>query len=392
MPIPRLYPITQHFTRRALDDLHVALDAQLRTIPSQKLRDASIAVAVGSRGIAHIADITAQTVTFLKNNGANPFVFPAMGSHGGATAQGQREVLTSLGITEAALGCPVRASMEVEEIDAPGLPHKVFVDAYAWNADHILMINRIKPHTAYYGDYESGLVKMACIGVGKHAMAQQMHRCGVQGLRDMMPDAAAHLFATGKFLGGIALVEDAYDEIMHVEYLDTSDTRGILAREPDLLRMAVDNMPRLPVEDIDILIVDETGKNISGTGMDTKIVGRMRLFGVQEPVSPRVNQIVACDLTPETHGNAVGVGLADVITRRLYEKIDFQKTYENVRTSTFLSRAFIPVVADTQDDAFDWAAAAAGAHKKDALRVVRIRNTLQLDNVGVSEAVYREMK
>jgi hypothetical protein len=171
---------------------------------------------------------------------------------------------------------------------------------------------------------------------------------------------------------------------MHVEYLDT---RGILYHEPRLLRMAVDNMPRLPAEDIDILIVDEIGKNISGTGMDTRIVGRMRLFGVEEPSSPRVNQIVACDLTPETHGNAVGTGLADVITRRLYQKIDFQKTYENVRTSTFLSRAFIPVVADTQRGAFELAAAAVGAHRRDHLRVVRIRNTLQLDEVRVSDAV-----
>lgn len=341
----------------------------------------SIAVAVGSRGIANLARIVKQTVATLKDFGLAPFIVPAMGSHGGATAEGQKQVLESYGVTESAAGCPIRSSMEVVQLPSEGLPHPLFMDRHAFEADGIILINRIKPHTDFHGLYESGLVKMAVIGLGKERQAVAMHDYGVPGLRNLVPKAAARILDLGKVIAGIAIVENAYDETAVIELIPAHQ---ILAREPALLEQARKNMPRLPVHELDVLIVDELGKNVSGSGMDTNIIGRIRISGEADPPTPRIRSILVNDITEESHGNATGLGLADVITRRFYNKIDFPVTYRNIITSAFLERGKCPVVAENAREGFAMALRACGVIAPGNERVIRIRNTLQISEIYIS--------
>ncbi len=384
----QLHKIRQQFQSNPLQDIEQTLSNEFKKFPYKKLNGKSIGIAAGSRGIKNIQLIIYRLVQFLKKQNARPFIFPAMGSHGGATAKGQLKVLNGLGITETAMACPVKSSMEVVELNNDGIEARVFMDKYAYQADSIIMVNRIKPHTAFHDTYESGLVKMAVIGVGKHDQALEIHEHGVYGLKKILPHAAKKIFESGKITGGIAIVEDAYDQTMHIEALLADD---IMNKEPELLAMAKQNMPCLPVKDLDILIVDEIGKNISGTGIDTNIIGRNYIFGEPEPGDANINQLILLGLTHETQGNAVGVGLADIITDKLYQAIDFQKTYENVYTSTFLTRAKIPVTTPGLKEALQYAFRAIGKHKKGNERIVRIKNTLQLEEIYVSENVLQEL-
>jgi hypothetical protein len=297
-------------------------------------------------------------------------------------------VLADYGISEDAIGCPVRSRMEVVELDSPGLPFGLSMDRLAFESDGVFVINRIKPHTDFHGRFESGLAKMIVIGLGKERQAVDMHRLGVPGLRDGVPRAAAAILATGRIIAGLGLVENAYDETMAVELLPGSE---ILAREPALLDLARSHMPRLPVDDIDVLVVDRIGKDISGTGMDTNVIGRRRIPGEPEPDAPRIRMVVATDLTHSSHGNATGVGLADVITRRLYGKIDVSTTYTNVFTSGFLERGRIPLVAPTDADAFACAARALGPIAIDSLRIARIRDTLHLGELHLSDLLCQDV-
>jgi len=257
------------------------------------------------------------------------------------------------------------------------------MDRLAWQSDGVVLVNRIKPHTDYRGRYESGLVKMAVIGLGKHAQALAIHRLGVPGLRDTMPRAARAVFATGKVLAGVAIVEDAYDNTMAVRALPAE---AIMDQEPALLELANSNMARLPLERIDVLVVDRIGKDISGVGMDPNVIGRMAIRGEPEFDSPRIRAIVARDLTEGSHGNALGIGLADVITRRLYDKIDYGPMYENVFTSTFLERAKVPVVAESDAEALAYAFRAAWVTDPDSERIVRIADTAHLSTLYMSAA------
>jgi hypothetical protein len=359
------------------------------TVPEQIARVADfprgtrLAVAVGSRGIANLATIVRATVDALRARGAEVFLFPAMGSHGGATAEGQRAVLASYGVTEAAMGCPILASMEVVALPSAGLEHPLFLDRHAAAAEGIVLINRIKPHTDFHGRCESGLVKMAVIGLGKDAAARAVHRFGVRGLRDLIPLGAARLLATGRIRFGLAIVENAHDATLIVEAIPGD---RILTREPELLEIARRQQPRLPLTDLDVLIVDRLGKNISGTGMDTNIIGRIRIAGEPEPASPRIKAIVVSDLTAESHGNAVGTGLADVITARLAAKIDPQVTFVNTAISGFIERGKIPLAAPTDAAALDLALRASGCLDPDAARILRIRDTLHLGEIFASPA------
>jgi hypothetical protein len=278
--------------------------------------------------------------------------------------------------------------MDVTEIPAKGLSHKLFMGKNAFEADGVVLLNRIKPHTDFHSTYESGLVKMSVVGLGNHEQAKIMHGLGVGGLRDLIPIAAKEIFATGKILFGVAVVEDAHDDTMRVRALKPD---AIFAEEPDLLRLAVASMPKLPSDRIDILIVDTIGKNLSGTGMDTNIIGRIRVKGSPEPESPEIGNIIVDDLSPESHGNALGVGLADIITRKMFDKIDFKAMYANVVTTTFLDRGKTPIVADDLAQAFDIAVRTAGGRPFGELRVMRIPNTLHLEEMSVSPALYREI-
>jgi hypothetical protein len=279
--------------------------------------------------------------------------------------------------------------MEVVELDRGDVDIPVYFDALAAGADGTVVINRIKPHTSFHGRYESGLMKMLAIGLGKQRQAEAIHQLGVAGLRDCMPRVARQVLRQGNVLLGVAIVENAYDRTMRVRAIRAAE---IPDEEPGLLELARANMPRLPIEDIDVLVVDEMGKNISGLGIDPNIVGRLRIAGQCEPTGPRIGLIVVRDLTEASAGNAVGMGLADLITRRLFEKIDWASTYENVLTSTFFERSKVPLVADDDRQAMEFALRILRSRAPDDLRIVRIRNTLDLAEVLVSPAVLRAVE
>jgi len=350
---------------------------------------ANIALAVGSRGIKDLVIIVIAVAEFIRENNANPFIVPAMGSHGGATAEGQEGILAGYGISEKTIGIPVRSSMEVVELERQDSPVPVYMDRYAYESDGVILINRIKQHTDYHATYESGMVKMSVIGLGKEKQASAIHEYGVYGLSVLIPAVATPIFSTGKIMGGIAVVENAYDETMLIKALKTDE---FFEEEPALLGIATKNMPSLPVNDFDLLIIDELGKNISGVGIDPNIIGRTKIFGQKEPDKPKIKTILVSDLTEETHGNAMGIGLADVITRKLYDKIDFPTTYTNIITSSFLERGKVPIVAETDEKAFEIALRSCGYLKKGDEKIVRIKNTLHLREVYVSQAILNEIK
>lgn len=354
-------------------------DSGVRPAPGER-----VAITVGSRGIANIAVAAKACADWVRACGATPFLVPAMGSHGGATAAGQRQVIESYGCTEAFCGCPIRSSMEVVELPRGDSPIPVYLDAHAASADRIIVLNRVKPHTDFHGPYESGLMKMLAIGLGKQAQAVEIHRHGVYGMRELMPRVARQVLAHAPILVGVALLENAYDETMRVVALPAAE---IPAREGALLAEAAAHLPRLSLDDIDLLIVDRIGKNISGVCMDTNIIGRLYVDGEPEPLRPRIGKILARALTSETHGNCLGVGLADVVTRRLADAIDWNATYENLYTSTFIRRGFLPVVMDSDAQAVAFAQRCLRAIPVEAQRIVRIQDTLHLGELEVSQPV-----
>jgi hypothetical protein len=307
-----------------------------------------ISIAVGSRGISNIVTIVKILVGYLRDIGVVPFIVPAMGSHGSASAQGQIEVLAKLGITEQSVGAEIHSSMDVITIGQVRMNSRsfdVYVDKTAWESDGVILVNRIKQHSDYTGRYESGLVKMATVGLGNHAGAMQVHSLGTVGLRKLMPALGQVVFASDKIIGGFALIEDAYHETAAIDWLNHDE---ILSKEPELLEQAMGLMPSFPVDDIDLLIIKRMGKDISGVGLDPKIIGRMMINGEAEPASPRIEIIGICDITGASCGNALGVGLGDFITRELFDKIDFHALKENILTSTFYQRGKIPIVLQSE--------------------------------------------
>jgi hypothetical protein len=384
----QLFKIRKRFDRARLEDPPATLRGQLRALDGDVRPGARIAIAAGSRGIDHLAPIVREISDYLKARGAQPFVVPAMGSHGGATAEGQSEILRLYGITEDTIGAPIRSSMESVELPRGALSFRIFMDRHAYESDGVILVNRIKPHTDFHGCYESGLMKMALIGLGKLEGARAVHDFGIYGLRELIGPGATQVLSTGKILAGVGLVENAFHQTRHVELL----AAGAIAREePRLLDLAKRHMPRLPVDVVDVLVVDRMGKDISGVGIDPNITGRIGVAGEHDSSAPRVGAMMVCELTPQTHGNAIGVGLADVITRRLFTGIDYAATYGNVITSSFLERGKIPVVADTDRDAFDIALRSCGHLTPGRERIVRILDTLHLEEVYVSSAIADEI-
>jgi hypothetical protein len=279
--------------------------------------------------------------------------------------------------------------MDVVEIPNGQDPDPLYMDRYAFNSDGIILVNKVKPHTDFRGKYESGLVKMSVIGLGKEKGAVAIHKYGVYGLRDLLPAAARKIFSTGKILGGIALMENAFDKTMMVRSLLSNE---ILDMEPGLLDIARKHRPAFPVGNFDVLILDRMGKNISGVGIDTNIIGRLKIHGQPEPSGPQIKSIVVADLTDESHGNATGMGLADVITRRLADKIDYKITYTNIITSSFLERGKLPLVADTDREALAYALRSSGYIPTGEERIIRVRDTLHLDELLVSAKIFREIE
>jgi len=325
----------------------------------------------------------------VKKLGACPFIIPAMGSHGGATTEGQIEILRGYGITEDSVGAPVRATMDIVQLDVMDGEVPVLFDRMAYEADGVIVINRIKSHTSLQTSTQSGIMKMLAIGLGKHAGASSLHSHGVRNIQKYIPQAARIIMEKSPFLCGVALVENAFAKTCHVEIL-TKPT--VERREVELLKFSKSLMPTLPAEDIDILIVEQMGKDFSGMGMDPNLLGRWKIWGEPEPTSPRITTLVALDLTEASHGNAGGVGLADIIPRRLYNKIDYHATYTNAITATYLARVQIPVTMETDREVMETALKVCGQPDLDKVRVVRIKNTLNLSDIWVSETIWEEIR
>jgi Lactate racemase N-terminal domain len=348
--------------------------------------EARVAVAVGSRGIVRLAEIVRAVVEEVRRRGAMPFIVPAMGSHGGATAEGQRQILADYGVVESAVGAPVRSSMDTVELGRLPDGTPVYFDRLASEADGIVVVNRIKPHTGFHGPIESGLVKMIAIGLGKHWGAGALHHRGYLTFPQLLSEVARFSLSRMPILFGVAVVENAFGHIAHLETVPSAE---IIAREPDLLRLARERMGRILVDRLDLLVVDEIGKNISGIGMDPNITGRFEEPSVSGGM--RIQKIVVLRLTPETHGNAYGIGMADVTTQEVLEVIDFAATYTNAATSSILAAARVPVVAPTAQDAVALAYRTLTGVAPGEARVVRIKNTLELHRIWMSERLWEEV-
>jgi hypothetical protein len=387
MAYPKTVRVRQHFERPVVADIAAAVHAALEPLglPRRIRAGQSVALTAGSRGIANIQLMLRSTAEFLKRLGAKPFLVPTMGSHGGATAEGQRRLLESYGITEAFVGVPIRSSMETVQVGTTPEGFPVYLDRHASEADHIGVVARIKPHTGYHGPIESGLLKMMMIGLGKHTGALAYHRVLLEHPFDQVVRSVGRVLrAKAPIAFGLGIVENAYDETARIE--------GVLpdAFEPaeeKLLVLAKRWLAKLPLRKADLLIVDEIGKDISGSGMDTNVVGRKRAFRQQGTGDgqPVMRLIFVRGLTPKTHGNATGIGLADFTTTRLVQAMDYRATVINCLTAGYPEGAALPVHFDTDREVLDAALAIIGTRQACDARVMRIRNTLNLDEVEVSE-------
>ena len=363
------------------------------SLPLEDVPDrGEIALGVGSRGIANLETIVAGVVAAARERGYEPFVFPAMGSHGGATAEGQREMLAELGVDESTVGCEIRSSMEVVEVgrtaerDVP-----VVADANAVAADAIVPINRIKPHTDFDGTVESGLSKMLVIGMGKQRGAKIAHDWAVDwSLRNMIPEITEQLLAELPVVGGVAILEDQRDE---TTLLEGVPPEGFLDREAELLERAYDIMPKLPFEDVDVLILDEQGKDISGQGMDTNVIGR-RPFAIQEPEpdSPDVKRIYTRGLTETTHGNAMGMGSADFVHADLLAEIEMPTTLINALTASTTRGVRLPPAVETDRAGLIAALSTIGVPETDSVRVLRASDTMHLQRLYASTALIEDAR
>jgi len=391
MSFPKMARIRQNFIVESLKNIPEIISEQFNQVNAdEKIKPGmEIAITVGSRGIANIPLIVKSVADEIKKRGATPFIIPSMGSHGGATAEGQKEMVESLGVTEEFTGCEIRSSMDVVEVGVTSAGIPVYVDKIAYNADGIIVMGRVKPHTDFKNKIESGVLKMASIGMGKHKQALALHTYGIYGISEMMPEVGKVAIRNSNTLFGIAIVENAHEETAIIEAINPDD---IEERERELLKKAFNLMPSLPVDEMDILVVDEIGKNYSGTGMDTNIIGRIRVLGVEEPKKPNIKYVIASNLSEVSHGNALGIGLADLTTKRLFEKIDLKTMNENVVTSTFLTRASIPIVLDNDQEALKAALRATWGVVSEEARIVRIPNTLHIGELYVSEIIFNELK
>ncbi|WP_144475741.1 lactate racemase domain-containing protein [Cytobacillus oceanisediminis] len=387
-----LYEIEQQFPDDKLSNLKEKVHSELkRHLENKSLpKNAEIAITAGSRGISNIVPILKETADFLKNRGFKPFLVPAMGSHGRATAEGQIEVLRHLGITEDTVGAEIRSSMEVELLGHTPKGQPVYMDKNAYHSDGILVINRIKAHTAFRGRVESGLSKMVTIGLGKIKGATFVHSDGALKMAGNIEEVSLFALKNSPVLMGLAIIENGYDE--------TADIAGVSvenwhSREEELLHYSKAMMPSLPVNEIDLLLVEEMGKCFSGTGMDPNIIGRWRIDGVQEPEYPAVSKLAVLDLAEKSFGNAQGIGLADFTTQKLVDKMDRKSTYTNALTATYLRRAMLPMIYDTEKEAVETAVYSLGPKiAMEKIKIVQIPNTLHLNRIFATLPVIKEME
>jgi hypothetical protein len=387
IPLPRMVRVSQKFQARELHDISASLVAELRRpdIANRIKKGLRIAVAVGSRGMSEVSQIVQTVIKEIRRCGADPFIVPAMGSHGGATSEGQKKILASLRITESLMGCPIISSMEVVRLGVidNGLP--VLLDKAASEADGIIVINRIKAHSAFSGPIESGMAKMIAIGLGKQKGADACHALGFQYMAESVIKMAEISLSKAPFLFGIGTIENAYDRVAKIVAVPAEAIIGI---EQALLLESKANMPRLLLQPVDVLLVDQLGKEFSGSGMDPHITGRASTIHFK--AGPQPNKLVVLDITGHSGGNATGIGMADFTTRRLFSEIDFESTYANVITSTAPQAARIPLIMDSDSLAIQAAVKTCNVLNLNEIRMVRIPNTLNIQEIYISECMLKE--
>ena len=379
--LPKMVKVGQIFSDDHLENTAVAVREAAGPFTAEMREGATAAVLVGSRGITNIDIIAKAVVDTLKDAGVKPFIIPAMGSHGGGTSEGQEEVLRDYGITEQTMGVPINSSMETEIIGETADGIEVHFSRPALEADYVVPIARVKPHTDFNGRVESGLCKMLAIGGGKHNGCSRIHREGFPALEHTIPDVAEVIIGRVDIPFGMAIIENAFEKTHTVEAVRGAD---FLTREPELLNLAKSLMPRIKFDDIDILIIEQIGKDISGTGMDTNIIARDS-FGPLPGMVPRIQRIIIEDLTEGAHGNAIGFGMADFILRSALDKIDFNATYTNGIASGNTNGMKIPVIMDTEEEAIRAALQTCIGIDISNPRIVKIKDTLHLSEIEVSE-------
>lgn len=378
--LPEMVKIEQIFPDEHLDDVELSVRNAVLPFAAKMESGCTAAVLAGSRGIRHIDCIVKTVVETLLAAGVRPFIVPAMGSHGGGTSEGQEEILQSYGISEETMGVPIHSSMETEIIGATKDGIEVHFSKAAMEADYVIPVCRVKPHTDFNGPIESGICKMLAIGGGKHNGCSRLHREGFPALAHVIPDSASVIIDRVDVPFALAIVENAFDKTHTVEAVPG---QNILKREPELLTLARSLMPRIKFDDVDVLIVEQIGKDISGTGMDPNIIGRDS-YGPIPGAVPRIKRIIIEDLTEGAHGNAIGFGMADFILRKAYEKVDLDITYTNGMASGNPEGARIPVIAETEEEALR--AAIQTAHQTDINdpQIVKIKDTLHLSEIEIS--------
>lgn len=390
-PLPRMFRVRQHWPAPRLDDIEGTVEEQLAGLRlERRIRPGqSVAVTMGSRGIANIHRVMRAIVGHLQRLGAKPFIVPAMGSHGGGTAEGQRAIVEGYGVTEEYVGCPIRASMETVIVcqTAEGIP--VHFDRYAYEADQVVVCGRVKPHTNFVGEIESGLMKMMLIGLGKHEGAKIYHRAIMDySFAQILHSVAGQVLEKCRVAAGVGIVENGYDETAVIRAVAPEE---FAEREKELLRQAKQWMPKLPFDEVDLLIVEEIGKNISGAGMDTNVVGRkFNDHKAADDEWPKVKRIFVRGLTEETHGNAAGIGIAEFTNRRTVEAVDRRKTVINCLTGGHPTGAMTPVYFDTDQECIEAALSTVGLAPPERARIVWIQNTLHLAEVECSEAYWEQ--
>lgn len=393
MSRPLVFRVRQRFERPRLDDIPGEVSRQLASLDlgSHIAPGSRIAVTVGSRGIAHIARIAGAAVDHLKALGLSPFIVPAMGSHGGATAEGQKKVLAGYGVTEEALGCPILSSMDTVIVCQTDEGFPVHFDRNAYEADGVLLIGRVKPHTMFVGDIESGLMKMMLIGLGKHAGAEIYHRAILNySFGQIVRSVAKEVIERCRIIGGLGIVENAFDETAEIAGVRPQE---IVTREPELLRRAKSLLPRLPFKTADVLVVDRIGKEISGTGMDTNIIGRK--FNDHEPRPdewPKIKRIIVRSLTEATAGNACGIGLAELAHDKAVQAMDIAKTRVNCITANHLTAGMIPFSYASDAECLDVALSTIGLTEPPDAQLMWMTDTLHLEYVECSTAYLEEAR
>jgi len=387
-PLPKMFPARQDFPRPRIlpEDLPAHIASQLAPMADRIRPGMRIAITAGSRGVANVAVITRTIVDFVKSLGAVPFIVPAMGSHGGATAQGQTEVLAGYGISPEAMGCEIRSDMTTVQIGSLPDGRPVFMDKNAFTADGIIVSCRVKPHNAFRHTYESGILKMLAVGLGKQQGAQAVHYQGMGKIGQNVEAFGACALENAPVLFAVAAIENAYDETARIAVVPKE---RVLAEEPLLLKEAFANMPSLLVGSCDVLIVDEIGKNFSGSGVDPNICGTFSTPYATGGI--KVKRTAMLRLSEISHGNALGVGLADVIPKRLYDAIDPEKMYPNCITSTVLTTARIPCVVATDKEAIQLCLRTCNEIDMQNPRIVRIANSLHIDRIWLSAAYYDDV-